>query len=83
MLSHYRYFNKKFAEMFVEWFSIKHIIFDQSSQFEWLVAIRGIKLKLCRIVYNISLYKKDYFLLLLLKYFGSPLLWQLQISMDL
>ena len=29
MLSHYRYFDKRFTEMFLEWPSTKHIIFVQ------------------------------------------------------
>ena len=71
LLSHCSYFDKRFAEMFVGWSSTKHIIWDQTSQFDWQAnvkfakkclkitsseAIRGIKLKLGRIVYNISLF---------------------------
>ena len=59
-----------------EWYSTKHNILDQTSQFgchgkkkkNSSEAIRGKKLKLCRIVY-ISLYE-NIFLLPLLKYFG-------------
>ena len=36
LLSHCRYFDKSFAEMFVEWSSTKQIILDQTSQFDWL-----------------------------------------------
>ena len=35
-LSHCRYFDKSFSEMFVEWASTKHILFVQTSQFNWL-----------------------------------------------
>ena len=34
--SHCRYFDKGFAEMFVEWSATKHIIIIQTSQFDWL-----------------------------------------------
>ena len=41
------------------------------------------KLKLCRNVHNINLFKIDVLLLLLLKYFRCSLLWQLKVSIDL
>ena len=31
LLSHCKYFDKSFTEMFVEWSSAKHIILDQAS----------------------------------------------------
>ena len=62
---------------------MKQIIFVQTDEFDWLPrktkfagkkiisseAISGMKLKLCRNIHNISLYK-NYVLLLLLIYFG-------------
>ena len=36
LLSHCKYFDKSFTEMFVEWLSTKHIILDQTSQFDLL-----------------------------------------------
>ena len=77
LLSHCRYFDKSFAAMFVEWSSAKHIILGNGNRnvksakkifknINFSEAIRGIKLKLCRIVYNISLYKTIVFLLPLL-----------------
>ena len=36
LLSHSKYFDKSFTEMFVEWSSTKHIILDQTCQFDWL-----------------------------------------------
>ena len=36
LLSHCRYFDKGFTEMFVEWFSSKHIMLVQTLQFDWL-----------------------------------------------
>ena len=68
-LSHCRYFDKSFSEMFLA--STKHMNFVQTAEFDWLPwhrkykfgkkikkseAIRGMKLKLCRNVHNISLY---------------------------
>ena len=45
LLSHCRYFDKSFAEMFAEWSSTKHIILDQTSQFEWLPRQRKLNLR--------------------------------------
>ena len=79
LLSHCRYFGKSFTEMFLKQSSTKHIIFVDTSHFDWLSwqpkgwnckkyskinsskAIWGIKLKLCRIVHNISLYENIIF----------------------
>ena len=36
LLSHCRYFDKRFSEMFVEWYSTKNIIFVQTSQSDGL-----------------------------------------------
>ena len=73
-VSNYRYFDKRFTEFFLELSSTKHIIFVQSSEFYWLPwqpkgkmctkniispeVILGGKLSLCKIVHNISLYKR-------------------------
>ena len=71
---HCRYFDKSYSEMFIEWSSTKHIIWDLTSQFDWLSwqlkgcekyskvdseAILWVKLKLCRNVHSISLYDLD------------------------
>ena len=36
LLSHCRYFDKTFTEMFLEWSSTKHNIFVLTSKFDWL-----------------------------------------------
>ena len=80
-----RLFYKTFTEMFLEWSSTKHIFFVITSLI-WLVTMAtnrqnlwkniqkpnsfGMKLKLCSIVSNISLYKIIVFYLLLLMHFG-------------
>ena len=50
MLSHCRYFDKTFAERFVEWSSTKHIILDQTSQFDWVVM--ATEMFICEIVFK-------------------------------
>ena len=37
LLVHCRYFDESFLEMFDEWSSTKHILFVQTSQFDWLL----------------------------------------------
>ena len=36
LLIHCRYFDERLLEIFVEWFSTKHILFVQTSLFDWL-----------------------------------------------
>ena len=79
LLSHCRFFDKTFTEMFLEWSSTNHMNFVQllnligchgnwnakfAKKYSKILsseAIRGMKLKLCRNVHNISLYKKYVF----------------------
>ena len=96
LLSHCRYFDRNFTEMFLEWSSTKHTFLGI---FDWLPlhsnskicqknikkinsteAVLVIKPKLCRIVSDISLYIK-------IIYIGIAqalwLLWELKDSIDL
>ena len=68
LLSHCRYFDISFTEMFLEWSSTKFNFFVATSYFEKYSkvnsseAVWGIKLKLCRNVSSNSLYKTIVFL---------------------
>ena len=85
--SHCRYFDKSFTEMFsTKYMNLischgnrKAKFMNKFSKIIFSEAIRGMKLKLCRNVHNISLYKAflvDVGLIL-------SLLWQLNVSIDL
>ena len=52
LLSHCRYFDKSFSKMFVEWCSTKHLLFDQTSQFDWLSRQPKLKAKFPKILRN-------------------------------
>ena len=95
LLSHCRYFDKGFIEMFLEWSSTKrtNLLYligyhgNQKAKFaktyskvNFSEAVWGIKLKLCRIVSNNSLYKNIVFIAV------AQALWllrQLKVSIDL
>ena len=85
---------KVFLEMFDEWSSTKHILFVQTSQFDWLSwqpkrlnlrkifknQLRSYMRELCRHVHSISFYKSIVFIAVA---YALWLLWQLRVSIDL
>ena len=92
LLSYYRYFDKSFTEQYRTWILSKLLnligcygnrkdkFMKKYSKIISSEAIRGMKLKLCGIVHNISLYKSVFVIAIA---HVLSLLWQLKVSIDL